>query len=141
MCSFCVLSAILFFEECGKLDPLSEEDIYCLHFVYIPRIIKALDAFRLGWNNHAITTEHCMTPLQLFTSGTLSHGEPVCDLGEDMNGTADFDPSGVIVPQTISPLNSTQENELKSLVDPLQASSNYGIEIYDQVKQYVSNLS
>ena len=42
-----------------------------LHLVYLNRINIALKAFQDGWNNHAITTEHSMTPLQLFTSGIL----------------------------------------------------------------------
>ena len=71
----CVLSVYyqLFWhlEGCGKLDPLSESDLFSLHYVYLPRISNALDMFRCGWNNHAITTEHCKTPLQLFTTGTI----------------------------------------------------------------------
>jgi len=47
-----------YFEERGKLDPLSERDLYCLHLVYLNKINTALKAFQDGWNNHAITTEH-----------------------------------------------------------------------------------
>ena len=76
----CVLSVyhrlFYYFEERGKLDPLSEWDLYCLHLVYLNKINTALKAFQEGWNNHAITTEHSMTPVQLFTSGVLlsEHG-------------------------------------------------------------------
>ena len=45
----CVLSVFyqlfFFFEETERLDPLSELDLFCLHFVYIPRINKALREF------------------------------------------------------------------------------------------------
>ena len=71
----CVLSVyhqlFYYLEEMGKLDPLSEKDLYSLHLVYLNRINIALKAFQDGWNNHAITTEDSMTPLQLFTSGIL----------------------------------------------------------------------
>ena len=77
----CVLSVyhrlFYYFEERGKLDPLSERDLYCLHLVvYLNKINTALKAFQDGWNNHVITTEHSMTPVQLFTSGVLlsEHG-------------------------------------------------------------------
>ena len=46
----CVLSVIyqLFYylEEQGKLNPLKEIDIYCLHYVNIPQVNKALNMFR-----------------------------------------------------------------------------------------------
>ena len=75
--SRCVLSLFhqlfCFLEECGKLDPLSKSDLYCLHFVYIPQITRTLDSLRCGWNNHAITTENFLTPLQIFTSGSFVH--------------------------------------------------------------------
>ena len=45
----CVLSVFYqpfhFLEECGKLDSMSESDLFCLHFVYLPRINKALEDF------------------------------------------------------------------------------------------------
>ena len=128
-----------FLEECGKLDPLSDDDLYCLHFVYIPRIARALDAFRCGWNNHAITTEHCMTPLQLFTSGTLSHGAQYNSFHGDAGSSLQWDASGVVVPAISSPLTPSQEDELRSLVNPLQESSNYAIELYEQVQQFVAS--
>jgi len=44
-----------YFEERGKLDPLSERDLYCLHLVYSNKINTTLKAFQDGWNNHAIS--------------------------------------------------------------------------------------
>ena len=137
----CVLSLFYqlfyFMEEDGKLDPLSENDLYCLHFVYIPRITRALDAFKHGWNNHAITTEHCMTPLQMFTSGSLLQGIQLDSFDGDVDSALEMDASGVVVPSISSPLTTSQENELKSLINPLQDSSNYGIELYEHVQQFV----
>ena len=138
----CVLSVFYqlfcFLEECGKLDPLSENDLYCLHFVYIPRITRALDSFRCGWNNHAVTTERCMTPLQMFTSGGLTRDIQLDSFNGDVDSTIQLDVDGVAVPPTNSPLTSAKEDELKSLVNPLQDSLNYAIELYDQVQEFVS---
>ena len=57
----------------GILDPLNEVDLYCLHFVFIPRINSSLESFREGWNNHSISTENNRTPSQLFISGLIPH--------------------------------------------------------------------
>lgn len=137
----CVLSLFhqlfYFMEEDGKLDPLSENDIYCLHFVCIPRITRALVAFEHGWNNHAITSEQCMTPLQTFTSGSLLHAQSI-QLDSDVDSTLEMDASGVVVPPISSPLTTSEEDELKSLI-PLQDSLNYGIELYEHVQHFVSS--
>ena len=57
-----------------KLDPVSDVDLYCLHRVYVSKINLALRFFAEGWNSHAMTTEHSMTPAQMFTAGTLMAG-------------------------------------------------------------------
>ena len=44
------------FEEKGILDHLSEKHLFALHYVYIPRINRALHAFTQGWNNHPLST-------------------------------------------------------------------------------------
>lgn len=136
----CVLSVFYqlfcFLEECGKLDPLSENDLYSLHYVYIPRINRALESFKSGWNNHA---ERCMTPLQMFTSGSLTRDTQLDSFNGDVDSTLELDADGVVLPPTNSPLTSIKEDELKSLVNPLQDSLNYAIELYDQVQQFVSS--
>ena len=38
-------------EEGRSLEPLNETDIYCLHYVFVPRINKALSEFLVAWNN------------------------------------------------------------------------------------------
>lgn len=58
-------------EESGKLDPLNNIDLYCLHRVYLPRINACLDAFVESWNNHPLSSERNMTPSQLFVRGAI----------------------------------------------------------------------
>ena len=60
-----------FLESQGLLDPLNEIHLYALHYGYLPRIGRALDIFREGWNNHSIRTENNLTPHQLYVRGTL----------------------------------------------------------------------
>lgn len=56
-------------EESRVLDPLNEIDLYCLHYVYLPRINLSLTEFKDSWNEHAVSTEGNMTPHQLFFEG------------------------------------------------------------------------
>ena len=63
--TFCTL------EDDGHLDPLNEVDLFCLHFIFLPRINAALEAFTESWNNHSISTANGMTPNQLFIKGAL----------------------------------------------------------------------
>ena len=60
-------------EEEGILDLLNEVDIYCLHFVFLPRIQQTLSSFIESWNNHSISTENNLTPNQLFITGAIQY--------------------------------------------------------------------
>ena len=139
----CVLSIFYqlfyFLEEQGKLDPLSEKDLYCLHYVYIPRIGRALDTFQNGWNNHAITIEHCSTPIQLFASGVLeNHSLDTTshNFGDDSDISSVDGTSNLIeVPNTTTPLTTSQEDELARSVNPLQDTTDYAVGLFEQVKQ------
>lgn len=54
----------------GKLDPLNDIDLFCLHHVYLPRICQRLVEFQEAWNRHSLSTEGSKTPYQLFLEGT-----------------------------------------------------------------------
>lgn len=56
----------------GLLDPLNDIDIFCLHWVYLPKINLCLKEFVECWNNHALSSEHNQTPNQLFVQGILT---------------------------------------------------------------------
>ncbi len=47
-----------FMEDRAILDPLNEYHMWALHYVFVPRINKALIEFDTGWNNHSIRTAH-----------------------------------------------------------------------------------
>ena len=53
------------------LDPINDLHIYALHYIFLPRINKALNEFRSTWNSHGIRTQEGSTPQQLFTTGML----------------------------------------------------------------------
>ena len=39
------------------LDPINDTHLFALHYVYLPRINRALQQFQQAWNNHQVHTE------------------------------------------------------------------------------------
>lgn len=63
---------IVFFlhmEEEGLLDPSNELHLFCLQYVFIPRINESLSEFCRAWNSHPLSTESNHTPIQLWLAG------------------------------------------------------------------------
>ena len=58
------------------LNTDNEVDMFCLHVVFLPRINKSLAEFQGSWNNHSLSTEGNMSPLQLCVLGLLSSHQP-----------------------------------------------------------------
>jgi hypothetical protein len=40
--------------------------IYTLQYIFMPRIQADLDSFKLMWNNHPVSTEHNLSPIQML---------------------------------------------------------------------------
>ena len=68
-------------ETCNLLSPISETDLFCLHYVFIPRINAQLKTFAQAWNNHPMCTGQGLSPMQMWMRGLIvSHiQEPVSD--------------------------------------------------------------
>ena len=123
-----------FLESQQLLDALH---LYALHYV---------DIFREGWNQHSIRTDSNLTPHQLYVQGTLSmHSSGLSALDfldevDDMYGVDDMDdveasvrgPETVTVPESILTVSDAVLQELAQRVNPLSASDNYGIDIYQE---------
>ena len=58
-----------FMESLDILDPNDDLHIFCLHFVFIPRINRQLSYWKNSWINHPMRSEHNLTPRQLWTAG------------------------------------------------------------------------
>ena len=58
-------------EHHNLLNPINDNHLYALNYVYLSRINQDLQLFQESWNNHHIRTEGGMTPHQLFTAGAL----------------------------------------------------------------------
>lgn len=63
-------------EDAGLLDRDSLVDLFCLHYVFIPRINHLLSEFRESYGHHPLGTAANNSPYQLWISG-------ICQISED----------------------------------------------------------
>ena len=118
-------------EDDGKLNPLNEVDMYCLHHVFLPRINASLKSFVESWNNHPVSTERNRTPNQLFIEGAL----------QQSTSRALAQPSGTPLPSSHDPVQVPRSTftpciALKHSLDHVNTvrdSSDFGIDVYDEV--------
>lgn len=64
-------------EQSHELDPDSEIDMFCLHYVFMPMLKEEMKQFSLSWNRHGLRTESNLTPLQLFIGGSIISQQPL----------------------------------------------------------------
>ena len=70
-CLYIYYSVFQYLEASGYLDLSNNIHMFCLHFIFKPRINAHLDNFIQSWNNHPIRTAGNMTPNQLWISGLI----------------------------------------------------------------------
>ena len=141
----CVLSVYYqlfhYLEDQDLIDPTSEIDLFCVHIVYEDRINQSLKSFVDGWNNHGLSSEHNMTPIQLFVSSVVRQGfdrDRETDVSEADSTMGEFDVQGVEVPSTYNPLSPDQLRELRRLVMiQYESDTDYGIQTFIVVKDFV----
>ena len=125
-------------EKGGILDPLNELHLFCLHYIFLPRINKSLKEFVEQMNQRPVSTEHNMSPLQLWTSGMLQNinsqhtaltedemGQYGIDTDESVT-VSDEDYQVHIDPSTFM---LTEEQRMQ-LPDPFENDHNQGVANY-----------
>jgi hypothetical protein len=144
-------------EEDGILDLGNDTDMFCLHYVYVPRINRALEEFRLGWNHHALSTEKNQTPYQRWVTGVISDNFSGYTAVEDIrnpdlaNYGTDFDisqlsvsehddGSTVMLEEPVSPLTKEQMQLLALEIDPFSNSADFGVDIFRQTIDRVAQI-
>ena len=138
-------------EDCQVLDPLSETDLYALHYVYIKRINKALEEFVLQYNNHPMRTAHNHSPLQVFYEGVLSHStctgahsiiagdipDSTYGIDDEVPGSIDSeDDSVVVVPPSVN-ISPEQLEQLEWAIDPIQDDNQHGMALYIAAREFL----
>ena len=71
LCSCTTLFYHLFYfmENHGLLDADNEVQMFCLHYVFMQQINHALQRFTNAWNNHSLSSERNLLPMQLWIIG------------------------------------------------------------------------
>lgn len=142
-----------YMEQNDLLNPLDEKHFLALHYVYIPRINKALTNFVNGWNHHPIRTAHNKSPHMLFSGGMLllQHSRLVAldffqntdfDYGIDNDGPVPSieNESVLLVPESSYRLCDAASVLLQQTVDPLGPSDDYGINLYEQTLHFLDSM-
>ena len=114
--------------ESGVLDPLNEVDLWCLHYIFSPRINKCLSEFKESWNNHALSSEGSKTPYQLFFEGVNCAGIEYTSADVDLDLSELAGERVVVLRISMVPCRNFQHSLL--CVDPLQPCSDNGVALY-----------
>jgi len=136
-------------DKCG-LDLDNDVYMFCLHYVYLPRINQSLREWKYTWNNHKISTEKNLSPIQLYTQGMLQCGyrgmednnvDPN-EYGIDYNGPVSDDGDNTVTfDEPVTILNNYQMALLRSRINPLgEDQEGYGINIYNKTLQVVADI-
>ncbi len=137
-------------EEVGMLDPLSEVDIWCLHFSFLQQINHCLQLLVNSSINHPLSSERNKTPLQLWIEGRLSlspDAEDPCnipnDYGVDWDGPFPDEEEGTIqIPDTPQPITNEQLDQFNNNNHRLLSSKNTEdkVRFYRIIRDYVSAI-
>ncbi|GBB97623.1 hypothetical protein RclHR1_03020001 [Rhizophagus clarus] len=97
-------TVFMYLEDRNELNIDNNIYMFCLHYVFLPRINKSLKEWKSTWNNHKISTEGHLSPIQLYTQGMLQCGYRGMEdnninpneYGIDYNGSASDDNDTIV---------------------------------------------
>ena len=118
----------------GKLNVLNETDLFCLHYVFLPRIDKNLKEFQNSWNHHSLSTEQNFTPFQLMLMGLQAHPSrancPPTVIQQLPNPPSLTVTQHILIPQDKFIPCQLLSTELSRNISPLDNSANFGKDLY-----------
>ena len=128
-------------EDEGCLDPLNETDLFCLHFVFLPRINSMLRSFQESWNNHSLSTARSLTPNQLFLRGAIEQNIIPNIPQNNPFSTSQLPNPGdqVSVPRIRCSPCSRLHSRITRHIFPLTSSDEFGCDLYKQLISIVGN--
>ena len=127
-------------EANGQLDPLNDSDIFCLHWVYLPKLRNCIQQFMQSWNNHPVSSERNQTPNQLFVQGILNqqHQHPLTQITGPTNASALIPQSHVDVPSShFQPCDTIKQSLEQAVIVSPTLEFNDGTAQYLQVVDIV----
>ena len=135
-------------ERMGILDSTNELDIFALHYVYAPRIERAIAEFVQQWNYHGLRTMNGKSPLALWNTGIIANPYELAALDDENGYGIDVEgplpelqtDNNVQVPECLVQLTEDQNITLGSQVNPLDDDGNHGIEHFRMVVRFLNAL-
>lgn len=136
--SFHFSNLFTFMENEGILDSTDELHMFCLHYIYLPRVQRAAAEFRNQCNSHGLSTQGGQTPLQLWQRGVLnSAGASAMQDIFVVNDTLEINEDTPLqletennVPVNDFIANQTVMNRVQEAVDPLTNDGKHGIQLF-----------
>ena len=135
-------------ESDGILDTLNDVDMFCLHYVFLPRLNKCLRDFQESWNNHGLSTEGNMTPYQLFAEGmgyaaqmNVSTSLSILHASNTQNAAVNLPDTDehVVVPRVSLVPCQGLLHQLEQSINPLQSCNDYGKGLYIQTVHIIGH--
>nr|XP_055036502.1 uncharacterized protein LOC129423984 [Misgurnus anguillicaudatus] len=148
--SFQFVNLFNFMEEHGVLDSLNELHLFCLHYIYLPRIQRSAAEFQNQWNNHGLSTQGGQTPLQLWQRGIVNntgiHNPSMNGIYDTERGFGIDDSvtlsdlhtnNNVVVPSINITISDTTMLTLQQNFDPFEDDGNHGIYLFCNLVQFL----
>lgn len=153
-CAYTFYCLFDFLENEGCLDIDSDLQMFCLHYVFAPRINNCWEQFIIGWDNHPIESARNMTPNQLWIRGLLGIANDDGTIAKEVwlnereQESYGIDYKGILpestegddlidVPDVLCPLSDEALAELRRTINPKHASDNRGVDIYLEAVDFV----
>ena len=155
-------SLFYYMEAEQMLDVDNEIDMFCLHYVYLPRINAAVGEFKEAFNNHSVRTERNWSPYRMWINGMISRDRQNSVANFAMNNERQLNEMELMTygidPDEVSRVESSDEDRpvevitvpelsldildrITTLVDPLGTSDELGVDLYMRAKEILSAQS
>ena len=144
-------------EEQGIPNRKDDMHLFFLHYIFCPRINRALESLASSRNNHPIRTERNWSPFQMWTNGMLDMRNHELVGVADVLGDSDlrhlewfgYDPQApppsddrlftVEVEDITIDLSDNVMQQLRNEVDPLEFSGSFSNDLYVKALPIVFN--
>lgn len=140
-------------EEDNILDENDEVDLFCLAYIYLPRINVSVKEFVNQWNYHGLRTMGNDSPIALWNIAFLEgnnyavNEDPVYlenpnDYGIDYDDPMEIETdNNVVIPESPIHLTPEQLHFLQEAVsDPLYDDNSDGVNLYLTIRNIVKNM-
>ena len=74
-CTILYYKLFYYMEDIQLLDVNNRYHLFCLQYVFQPRINASLEKFMLAWNSHPLSSEGNLSPQQLWTIGSVHNNQ------------------------------------------------------------------